>query len=127
MLARAIAGESNAAFFSISPSDILSKFVGESEAAVKNIFRKAVDHALYLESKCAVIFFDEIDALGQSRDGSRGGEGDGCSRRVLAELLLQLTFVAAQKNRLSRFADQRTDSNGDITNPLTPKSILLEF
>ena len=96
-LARAIAGEAHAAFFSVAPSDILSKFVGESEAAVRQIFGKAVVHALQLESRCAVVFFDEIDALGQSRENRGAGEGEGCSRRVLAELLLQLNVIADRK------------------------------
>ena len=51
-----------------------------------------------MESKCAVLFFDEIDALGQSRGGSGreqgGGAGDSCSRRVLAELLIQLNQIS---------------------------------
>jgi len=96
-LARAVAGEAAAAFFSVAPSDILSKFVGESESAVRNVFRKAVVHALQLESRCAVVFFDEIDALGQSRETKGSGEGEGCSRRVLAELLLQLNVIADRK------------------------------
>lgn len=92
-----MAGEAAAAFFSVAPSDILSKFVGESESAVRNVFRKAVVHALQLESRCAVVFFDEIDALGQSRETKGAGEGEGCSRRVLAELLLQLNVIADRK------------------------------
>jgi SpoVK/Ycf46/Vps4 family AAA+-type ATPase len=96
-LARAIAGEAHAAFVPVTPSDVLSKFVGESEAAVRNIFSHAVTHALTLDSKCAVVFFDEIDALGQSRESRGTGEGEGCSRRVLAELLLQLNVIADRK------------------------------
>jgi SpoVK/Ycf46/Vps4 family AAA+-type ATPase len=51
-----------------------------------------------MESRTAVLFFDEIDALGQSRGGSNSsrelpGNSDGCSRRVLAELLIQLNCV----------------------------------
>mgnify|MGYP000036760342 CR=1 FL=1 len=52
-----------------------------------------------MESKCTVLFFDEIDALGQSRGGGReqssgGGAGESCSRRVLAELLIQLNQIS---------------------------------
>jgi SpoVK/Ycf46/Vps4 family AAA+-type ATPase len=110
-MARAIAGEAQAAFLSIAPSDVLSKFVGESEAAVRNIFRKAHDLALQLESKCTVVFFDEIDALGQTRD-NREGEGEGCSRRVLAELLLQLNLVLDRKHFHTR---SHTASDRDRT------------
>lgn len=101
-LAKAIAGEAQAGFMSVAPSDVLSKFVGESEASVRNIFRKALDLALQLESKCTVVFFDEIDALGQSRENRGGGEGEGCSRRVLAELLLQLNLISDPNHRLTR-------------------------
>eukprot|EP00980_Cylindrotheca_fusiformis_P010113 scaffold2243_cov122-Cylindrotheca_fusiformis.AAC.29 len=97
-LAKAVAGEAEAAFLSVGPSDILSKFVGESEASIRSLFTRAREQALMVPSKCAVLFFDEIDALGQSRGGNgtsdseRGGD-DGCSRRVLAELLIQLNRI----------------------------------
>jgi hypothetical protein len=47
-LARAIAGEARAAFISIGPSDVLSKFVGESEASVRSIFRKGTQRNLHV-------------------------------------------------------------------------------
>jgi SpoVK/Ycf46/Vps4 family AAA+-type ATPase len=117
-LAKAAAGESNAAFLPVGPSDILSKFVGESETAVRNIFSKAVQMAQGIESKLAIIFFDEIDALGQSRGSSGNSSGgrspalspgstqdtrgmDACSRRVLAELLIQLTRINSMYGHLS--------------------------
>ena len=103
-LARSIAGEARAAFYSIAPSDVLSKFVGESEAAVRGIFRKAEQHAQQLESKCAVVFFDEVDALGQSRSengGESSGESEGCSRRILAELLMELNLIADRTTQSS--------------------------
>jgi SpoVK/Ycf46/Vps4 family AAA+-type ATPase len=94
-LARAIAGEAEAAFLSVGPGDVLSKFVGESEASVRDIFKRARKEASVMESKCSVLFFDEIDALGQARhqDGREQG-GDSASRRVLAELLLQLNRIS---------------------------------
>ncbi len=65
----------------------------------------AYERASEAESKCTVLFFDEIDALGQSRgstdsggDGSANAEqggGDGCSRRVLAELLIQMNRITS--------------------------------
>jgi SpoVK/Ycf46/Vps4 family AAA+-type ATPase len=94
-LARAIAGEAKAAFIPISPSDVLSKFVGESESAIRGIFERAAEQAFQMESKCAVIFFDEIDALGLSREIGESQAGDGCSRRVLAELLVQLNHIGS--------------------------------
>lgn len=92
-----MAGEASAALLQVAPSDILSKFVGESEASVRAVFKKASEQALQLESKCAVVFFDEIDALGQSRDDRGSGEGEGCSRRVLAELLMVMSEITDRK------------------------------
>jgi SpoVK/Ycf46/Vps4 family AAA+-type ATPase len=84
----------------------MSKFVGESEAAIRDIFRKALSQAEHLESKCAVIFWDEIDALGRARRSSQEESGgDDCSRRILAELLMEL-------NKLSENTVQR-DNSGD--------------
>lgn len=105
-LAKAIAGEAEAAFLAVGPSDVLSKYVGESEASIRHLFLKAASMAREIKSKCAILFFDEIDALGQSRGGgeaptsmgqtgmsskSGGGACDGNARRVLAELLIQMT------------------------------------
>jgi SpoVK/Ycf46/Vps4 family AAA+-type ATPase len=62
----------------------------------------AYDQARLVESKCTVLFFDEIDALGQSRGGSLGGQAattDPSSRRVLAELLIQLSRINANHGR----------------------------
>jgi len=116
-LAKAVAGEANAAFLSIGPSDVLSKYVGESEEAIRSLFAEAVRLARNNKggSRCTVLFFDEIDALGQSRGVSNnsngvaggggkagpsaggseqsGGGGDNSSRRILAELLIQLTKI----------------------------------
>lgn len=112
-MARAIAGEARAAFISIAPSDILSKFVGESEASIRDVFKKAWACTAHLESKCAVVFFDEIDALGQSRADRGSGEGEGCSRRVLAELLMQFNSIADQNDRRSeRHSSVEDDNDG---------------
>jgi SpoVK/Ycf46/Vps4 family AAA+-type ATPase len=82
----------------------MSKFVGESEAAIRDIFRKALSQAENLESKCAVIFWDEVDALGRARRSSQEESGgDDCSRRILAELLMEL-------NKLSENTVQRDNS-----------------
>ncbi len=109
-----MAGEAQAAFLSVGPSDVLSKFVGESEASIKQLFQDAVRRAERMESGCCVLFFDEIDALGMSRNDGRGGDGGGSggggkgencaingsgggensSRRILAELLIQLTNLS---------------------------------
>jgi vacuolar protein-sorting-associated protein 4 len=60
-LAKACATENKAAFFNVSPSDIMSKYVGDSEKHVKNIFKQAKKHPR------AIIFIDEIDSLVSKR------------------------------------------------------------
>ena len=124
-LAQAVAGEAGAAFLSIGPSDVLSKFVGESEAAVKGLFRRAKIMAKRMESRCAVVFFDEIDALGMSRGG--GGEGGGgggedssaghSSRKILAELLIQMSLLSdearAQSNGCTESSEEAGTDNGN--------------
>lgn len=108
-LARAIAGESQAAFLSIGPSDILSKFVGESEASLRALFLQARTMARRTASRCAVLFFDEIDALGYSRgdESGKSQDGDG-SRRILAELLIQLSSLSTAQEQ---HRDQRDDDD----------------
>lgn len=68
--------------------------------------RAAYKQARRVESKCAVLFFDEIDALGQSRgggsQGSKSGPSDAGSRRVLAELLIQLNKINSSRGRPDR-------------------------
>ena len=111
-LARAIAGEAQAAFLSVGPSDVLSKYVGESEASLRSLFVQAQNMARLTESRCAVLFFDEIDALGYSRgdESGRSQDGDG-SRRILAELLIQLSNLST--SQLHRNHEQRDDDNVD--------------
>jgi SpoVK/Ycf46/Vps4 family AAA+-type ATPase len=93
-LARAIAGEAKAAFLSIAPSDILGQPIGELETSIQSIFKQAQTCATQLESKCAVIFPDHIDTYG-SREYL--AKEDACrSRRVLAELSIQLDNIISQ-------------------------------
>jgi SpoVK/Ycf46/Vps4 family AAA+-type ATPase len=102
-LARAVAGELQAAYCLIRPSDLWSKFVGDSEAAVRHIFVQAAQQASALPSQCAVIFLDEIDALGPARGMSSGDAEGGCSRRVLAELLMVLSEITDHQSKSARF------------------------
>lgn len=138
-LAKAVAGEAQAVFLSVGPSDILSKFVGESEASIRGLFlegeldsqflicrtkiaytfaivstrHEARKRAKKVESKCAVVFFDELDALGRSRVDEDSGKtsqagADNSSRRVLAELLIQMTNLNDNQN-----GENGSDSEGE--------------
>lgn len=79
MIAKALATESGLNFLSIKGPELFSKWVGESERAVRDLFTKARQVAP------SVIFFDEMDAIGGER-----GAGEGVHERVLAQLLTEL-------------------------------------
>ena len=70
LLARAIAGEANVPFFSISGSDFVEMFVGVGASRVRDMFEQAKKHA-----PC-IIFIDEIDAVGRHRGAGLGGGND---------------------------------------------------
>ena len=89
MIARATAGEAGAAFFPVACSDILSKWFGEAEKNVRALFDKAA------EAPAAVIFFDEFEALGTTRDGA-----DPAMQRLIPELLAQMDGFGQRKNTL---------------------------
>ncbi len=90
MLAKAIATESKANFISIKGPELLSKWVGESERAIRDVFRKARTAAP------AIIFFDEIDALAPARGSSQGDNR--VSERVLSQLLTEMDGLESLKD-----------------------------
>ncbi|WIA10498.1 hypothetical protein OEZ85_010687 [Tetradesmus obliquus] len=86
MLVEKVAAEAEFSLLSISPSMILSKWAGDSEKAVSQVF----DLARTMQP--SILFLDEVDSLGQSRDSN----SDAGARRLLTELLIQFNKVAEQ-------------------------------
>ena len=101
MLAKAVATESKVNFISVKGPALLSKYVGESERGVRDIFRKAKQAA-----PC-IIFFDEIDALVPAR--SAGGSDAHVAERVLSQFLTELDGVEELKGVLVLGATNRPD------------------
>ncbi len=101
MLARAVATERESNFISIKGPEVLSKYVGESEKMVRELFRKA-----RMASPC-IIFIDEIDAIAKSR-GS-GYSDSGVSERVVDTLLTEMDGLIDLKNVVVLAATNRPE------------------
>ena len=84
LLAKAVAGEAGVPFFSISGSDFVEMFVGVGASRVRDLFKEAAKVA-----PC-IIFIDEIDTIGKSRDGSKFGGGNDEREQTLNQLLAEL-------------------------------------
>ncbi len=92
LLAKAVAGEANCPFFSVSGSDFIEVFVGVGAARVRDLFAQARKHA-----PC-IIFIDEIDAIGRHRGGGMGGGNDE-REQTLNQLLAEMDgFSSKQQN-----------------------------
>ncbi|MEM2914629.1 MAG: CDC48 family AAA ATPase, partial [Candidatus Bathyarchaeia archaeon] len=101
LLARAVATESEANFISIKGPEIFSKWVGESEKAIREVFRKA------RMSSPAVIFFDEIDSIVPKRGLGYGDSG--VSDRVISQLLTEIDGIATLEDVVVLAATNRPD------------------
>lgn len=103
LAAKALATESQMNFIAVKGPELFSKWVGESERAVQQLFRKARAAAP------TVVFFDEIDALASSNRGAGGGGGSQVADRVLSQLLTELDGVEPLRQVLVVAATNRPD------------------
>jgi transitional endoplasmic reticulum ATPase len=101
LLARAVATESEANFISIKGPEVFSKWVGESEKAIREVFRKARMAAP------AVIFFDEMDSLTPRR--GLGFSDSGVSERVISQLLTEMDGIVTLQDIVVIAATNRPD------------------
>ena len=103
LLAKAVAGEANVPFFSISGSDFVEMFVGVGASRVRDLFKEAAKVA-----PC-IIFIDEIDTIGKSRDGGRFGGGNDEREQTLNQLLAELDGFDPGKGIIVLGATNRPD------------------
>jgi len=101
LLAKALASQSGINFISVKGPELLSKYVGESERALREVFHKA------RQAAPCMIFFDEIDALAPAR--GMGGLDAGVSERVLSQFLTELDGIEELKGVLVLAATNRAD------------------
>ena len=99
LLAKAIASSSNASFISIKGPELLNKYVGESERAVRQVFQRG------RASAPCVIFFDELDALCPRRDGQSNQSG----QRLVNQLLTEMDGTSARRQVYIIGATNRPD------------------
>ena len=102
LLAKAVAGEANVPFFSISGSEFVEMFVGMGAAKVRDLFQQAHEKA-----PC-IVFIDEIDTIGKKRDGNIGGNDE--REQTLNQLLTEMDGFDGSKGVVILAATNRPDS-----------------
>lgn len=103
MLAKAVAGEANVPFFSISGSEFVEMFVGMGASKVRDLFKQAKEKA-----PC-IVFIDEIDAIGKKRDGGKFGGNDE-REQTLNQLLTEMDGFEGSNGVIILAATNRPDS-----------------
>ena len=102
MLAKAVAGESNVPFFSMSGSEFVEMFVGMGASKVRDLFGQAKEKA-----PC-IVFIDEIDAIGKKRDGQMGGNDE--REQTLNQLLTEMDGFDGRKGVVILAATNRPET-----------------
>ena len=102
MLAKAVAGEANVPFFSMSGSEFVEMFVGVGASKVRDLFRQAKEKA-----PC-IVFIDEIDAIGKKRDGQLGGNDE--REQTLNQLLTEMDGFEGNNGVIILAATNRPES-----------------
>ena len=102
MLAKAVAGEANVPFFSMSGSEFVEMFVGMGASKVRDLFRQAKEKA-----PC-IVFIDEIDAIGQKREGRIGGNDE--REQTLNQLLTEMDGFETNNGVIILAATNRPES-----------------
>ena len=104
MLAKAVAGEANVPFFSISGSEFVEMFVGMGASKVRDLFKQAKEKA-----PC-IVFIDEIDAIGKKRDGGKFGGGNDEREQTLNQLLTEMDGFEGSNGVIILAATNRPES-----------------
>ena len=104
MLAKAVAGEANVPFFSISGSEFVEMFVGMGASKVRDLFKQAKEKA-----PC-IVFIDEIDAIGKKRDGGKFGGGNDEREQTLNQLLTEMDGFEGNNGVIILAATNRPES-----------------
>ena len=103
LLAKAVAGEADVPFFSLSGSEFVEMFVGVGASRVRDLFEEAK------KSSPCIIFIDEIDAIGKTRDGGKYGGGNDEREQTLNQLLAEMDGFDSSKGLLILAATNRPE------------------
>lgn len=103
LLAKAVAGEAGVPFYAVSGSDFIQVYVGVGASRIRQLFKKAKAHGK------AVIFIDEIDAIGKKRDGSAGKGGSDERDQTLNALLTEMSGFNEKEGIVVMAATNRLD------------------
>lgn len=103
LLAKAVAGEADVPFFSISGSEFVEMFVGMGAAKVRDLFKQAAEKA-----PC-IVFIDEIDAIGKKRESGQFGGGNDEREQTLNQLLVEMDGFTGKDNVIVIAATNRRD------------------